>query len=125
VAARRRVLQLIGDKQAVEILFDEIAPRFADRDGGYTRILRLAKPRLGDSGTRAVLELVGRNDRERRAAAAPAFESDIEDEESSTATATATESGDTDAVVDASAPEPSLAEEPTAEKSADEPEEKA
>ena len=66
VAARRRALRLLGDKQAVQILFDDIAPRFADRDGGYTRVLRLAKPRLGDAGTRAILELVGKNDRVRR-----------------------------------------------------------
>ena len=46
-------------KQAVSVLFEEVAPRFADRDGGYTRILRLAKPRLGDAGTRAILEFVG------------------------------------------------------------------
>lgn len=76
VAARRRALQLLGDKQAVKILFDEIAPRYADRPGGYTRVLRLAKPRLGDAGTRAILELVGKNDRTRKTAARPSFESE-------------------------------------------------
>jgi large subunit ribosomal protein L17 len=79
VAARRRALRLLGDKQAVRILFEEIAPRFADRNGGYTRVLRLAKPRLGDAGTRAILELVGKNDRVRRKAARPAFDSDDTD----------------------------------------------
>ncbi|MCE9547860.1 MAG: 50S ribosomal protein L17 [Planctomycetia bacterium] len=63
VAARRRCLQLLGSKQAVRALFDTVAPRFADRDGGYTRIMRLAKPRLGDAGTRAILEFVGVRDR--------------------------------------------------------------
>ena len=63
VTARRRVLAVIRNKQAVAILFNTVAPRFADRNGGYTRILRLAKPRLGDNGTRALLEFVGRNDR--------------------------------------------------------------
>jgi large subunit ribosomal protein L17 len=76
VAARRRALRLLGDKQAVKILFDDIAPRFADRPGGYTRVLRLAKPRLGDAGTRAILELVGKNDRVRGVAARPSFESE-------------------------------------------------
>ncbi len=66
VNARRRALRLLGNKQAVRILFDDIAPRFADRNGGYTRVMRLAKPRLGDAGTRAILELVGKNDRVRR-----------------------------------------------------------
>jgi large subunit ribosomal protein L17 len=63
VNARRRCLSMIGDKQAVRILFNDIAPRFVDRPGGYTRILRLAKPRLGDAGTRAIFELVGVRDR--------------------------------------------------------------
>jgi large subunit ribosomal protein L17 len=77
VAARRRALRLLGSKQAVRILFEDIAPRFADRPGGYTRVLRLAKPRLGDAGTRAILELVGKNDRVRAKAARPSFDSDI------------------------------------------------
>ncbi len=76
VAARRRVLRLLGDKQAVRILFSDIAPRFADRPGGYTRVLRLAKPRLGDAGIRAILELVGVRDRKRRRAAKPSFEAE-------------------------------------------------
>ncbi len=74
VAARRKALRMLGDKQAVRILFEDIAPRFIDRDGGYTRVLRLAKPRLGDAGTRAILELVGKNDRVRKTATKPAFE---------------------------------------------------
>jgi large subunit ribosomal protein L17 len=73
VAARRRVLQLIGDKQAVRVLFGSIAPRFEDRPGGYTRILRLPKPRLGDAGERAVLELVGVHDRVRAVSERPSF----------------------------------------------------
>ncbi len=74
VAARRRVFAILRDKQAVRILFDDIAPRFADREGGYTRIMRLAKPRLGDNGTRAILEFVGKNDRETIKSTKPSFE---------------------------------------------------
>ncbi len=59
VKARRRTIQLLGDKQAARILFEVIAPRFAGRPGGYTRILKLATPRLGDAGERAILEFVG------------------------------------------------------------------
>ena len=59
VKARRRVVQMLGDKKAARIVFEVIAPRFAERPGGYTRILMLAKPRLGDAGTRAILEFVG------------------------------------------------------------------
>ena len=76
LAARRRMVQLLGSKQAVQILFSDIAPRFTDRPGGYTRVLRLAKPRLGDAGVRAILEFVGTHDRKHRKAAKPAFESD-------------------------------------------------
>jgi large subunit ribosomal protein L17 len=74
LAARRRCLQLLHDKQAVGILFDEIAPRFADRPGGYTRIVRLAQPRLGDAGTRAILEFVGVRDRVVERSQKPTFE---------------------------------------------------
>lgn len=63
LAARRRALQLIGDKEAVRILFDVVGPRFEERNGGYTRILKLAGFRLGDAGRRAILEFVGKNDR--------------------------------------------------------------
>ena len=59
VVARRRVVQLLGDKKAARIVFERIAPRFVDRPGGYTRILKLATPRLGDAGPRAMLEFVG------------------------------------------------------------------
>lgn len=74
VAARRRVFQLLGNRLAVSILFDEIAPRFADRPGGYTRIVRLSQPRLGDGGTRAILEFVGVRDRKIERSQKPEFE---------------------------------------------------
>lgn len=74
VAARRRCVQLLGDKQAVSVLFGEVAPRFVDRPGGYTRILRLAKPRLGDAGERAILEFVGVRDRVTERSVRPTFE---------------------------------------------------
>lgn len=74
VTARRRCLQLLGDKNAVAVLFEEVAPRFEDRPGGYTRVLRLSEPRLGDNGTQAILEFVGKNDRVIEKAAKPAFD---------------------------------------------------
>ena len=76
VNARRRVFSMLRDKEAVEILFDEIAPRFVERNGGYTRVMRLAKPRLGDAGIRAILELVGQNDKVKKQSAKPAFVAD-------------------------------------------------
>jgi large subunit ribosomal protein L17 len=74
VAARRRCLTLLGNKQAVRVLFDEVAPRFLDRPGGYTRVLRLARPRLGDAGTRAILEFVGVRDRVVQRSVRPSFD---------------------------------------------------
>lgn len=74
VAARRKAIQMVGDKEAVRVLFDTVAPRFRTRPGGYTRILKLAKPRLGDAGDRAALEFVGQNDRISAKSQAPSFE---------------------------------------------------
>lgn len=79
VTARRRCLQLLGDKNAVAVLFEEVAPRFEERPGGYTRVLRLATPRLGDAGTRAILEFVGKNDRVVEKASKPAFDAPEDD----------------------------------------------
>jgi len=82
LASRRRVIKMIGDPimiksadddavqrnkygeitggpKVVKILFDEIAPKFADRTGGYTRIIKLAKHRIGDGTSLCVLQLVG------------------------------------------------------------------
>ena len=69
--ARRRVISTLGhdrdvfddsgelqDKSVVQMLFDEIAPRYADRPGGYTRIIRLADRRIGDAGVQVLLQLV-------------------------------------------------------------------
>ena len=57
--ARRRAIALLGNKRAVKTLFDELAPLYSARNGGYTRILRLAKCRLGDGGDLCYFELVG------------------------------------------------------------------
>jgi large subunit ribosomal protein L17 len=78
VAARRRLITMLGDKKAVTVLLAEVAPRFRDRKGGYTRIVRLAKPRLGDAGTRAILEFVGVRDRQVQRAERPAFSDEAE-----------------------------------------------
>ena len=67
---RRRVIQLLHDRRLVDEdqeftgqtlvqkLFDEIAPRFADRQGGYTRIIKLSDFRIGDGGSLVLLQLL-------------------------------------------------------------------
>ncbi len=54
----RRALTLLQDKEATRKLFDELGPRYANRNGGYTRIIRLPGYRIGDGGSKAILELV-------------------------------------------------------------------
>jgi large subunit ribosomal protein L17 len=69
--ARRIVISALGrdramydkdeslmEKTVVQTLFDEIAPKYADRPGGYTRIIRLAERRIGDAGKQVILQLV-------------------------------------------------------------------
>jgi large subunit ribosomal protein L17 len=58
LADRRQVLKTIRDKSVVKSLFDEIAPVYAGRNGGYTRVIRLGR-RRGDGAEMALLELVG------------------------------------------------------------------
>lgn len=57
VHARRLAISKLGDNQVIKQLFDDIAPRFSSRNGGYTRVLKLG-PRMGDSAEMVILELV-------------------------------------------------------------------
>jgi large subunit ribosomal protein L17 len=65
VAMRRRAFAVLRDKEAVDILFDELATRYRDRPGGYSRVVKLASVRLGDAGPQALIEFVGVGDRDR------------------------------------------------------------
>ncbi len=112
VNARRRVFAILRDKEAVEILFDDIAPRFTERPGGYTRIMRLATPRLGDAGQRAILELVGQHDRVKQVSQKPTFET----EEDNTSVEPESESPAEEAVAEETVAEETVAEDTTTEE---------
>lgn len=93
LALRRRAFQLLRSNEAVDVLFDELAERFEDRPGGYTRIVRLAKRRLGDAGEQALIEFVGERDRTRtRQRSAPLV---VEDEPESDTTPASTDEPET------------------------------
>ena len=55
--SRREVLKVIEDAEVVTKLFDDIAPRYTERPGGYTRVVRVG-PRRGDNAEMAIIELV-------------------------------------------------------------------
>jgi large subunit ribosomal protein L17 len=55
---RVRAMAIVPDRDLVDKLFGEVATHFKDRKGGYTRVLKLAKNRLGDNGEQAILEFV-------------------------------------------------------------------
>lgn len=65
---RRRAFSKLRNKEACQKLFDVLGPRFLERPGGYCRIIKLAKRRLGDGGERAIIEFVERTPAEEAAA---------------------------------------------------------
>lgn len=69
LARYRRACQHLRDESAAKKLFDELGPRYANRPGGYTRILRLSEHRIGDGSDRAILELVDNDVLEKQLAA--------------------------------------------------------
>jgi len=115
LAFRRRAFSILRDDEAVDILFDEIAERFEDRPGGYTRIVRLAQPRLGDAGAQALFEFVGERDRVKtKAAAAPVVVTDDEETTEETSAEQSDETAESAEAVETEAP----AEDSTTEEAA-------
>ena len=80
--SRRRAISMLGDRDMVEFeegeavkkgtvirkLFSELGPRYLDRPGGYTRIIRLSLSRLGDNGQLVLLQLIGADEKPKKKA---------------------------------------------------------
>jgi large subunit ribosomal protein L17 len=66
LASRRHVARTIQDVEVLRKLFAEIAPRYVDRPGGYTRIIRLGTVRVGDGGSKSILELLKKDEEGRK-----------------------------------------------------------
>lgn len=66
LAARRHVARTIQDVEVLKKLFAEIAPRYVERPGGYTRIVRLGSVRVGDAASKAILELLKKDEEGRK-----------------------------------------------------------
>jgi large subunit ribosomal protein L17 len=77
----RHALSILQDEDAVKKLFDVLGPRYKDRPGGYTRVLKLGKRRLGDKAPRAIFELVDNDYLERKAKEAAEKEALKKDQE--------------------------------------------
>ena len=57
--ARRQALRFVKSKEAMSQLFEDLAERYKDREGGYSRIIKLGKKRLGDNSEMAIVQLIG------------------------------------------------------------------
>ena len=66
LASRRHVARTIQDVEVLQKLFAEIAPRYINRPGGYTRIIRLGTVRVGDGGSKSILELLKKDEEGRK-----------------------------------------------------------
>lgn len=108
LAARRRAIALLGNRNIVDYedgkavktgtiigkLFSELGPRYLDRPGGYTRIIRLSLRRLGDNGQLVLLQFIGADESSKKHGKTSTQKRSRKKPEKSTETGQTTETGD-------------------------------
>ena len=120
VEYRRRAFALLRDKDALDILFSDVADRFEDRKGGYTRVVQLATVRLGDAGKQALIEFVGERDRVKQTRTAPLVVDDDEPETTDDSAPVSETAEEADDPVEAASEDETASPEAAAEESSEE-----
>jgi len=127
LTSRRQAARFVRDKAVLKKLFDEIAPRYSERPGGYTRIIKLGGSRAGDHALMAIIEMVEADMPERKKRKKPKYKGPLAAAGDATATVEVVEevAEETEATADEAVEEVEAAADDAVEEAADDSSEEA